>query len=294
MNVEEIRNDFPILSKKFNGKKLTYLDNAATSLKPRQVLDAERKYYEEECANIHRGLHFLSEAASIAYENAHEKVAKFTGSKKAEVIFVRNATEGINLVMYSLLNSGKIKKGDKILVTQMEHHSNLVPWQYLEKKIGAKLEFIDINANYELDMDDFDDKVKGAKIVSVTGASNTIASLPDLRKIEKAAHKQGAIFVVDAAQLVPHHEVNFGSMNADFLVFSGHKMCAPTGTGAVIGKKKLLEEMEPFMLGGDMIQEVKLHTSSWNQLPFKFEAGTPHIAGAYGLGAAVIICRGLV
>ncbi len=287
MNVEEIRNDFPILSKKFNGKKLTYLDNAATSLKPRQVLDAERKYYEEECANIHRGLHFLSEAASIAYENAHEKVAKFTGSKKAEVIFVRNATEGINLVMYSLLNSGKIKKGDKILVTQMEHHSNLVPWQYLEKKIGAKLEFIDINANYELDMDDFDDKVKGAKIVSVTGASNTIASLPDLRKIEKAAHKQGAIFVVDAAQLVPHHEVNFGSMNADFLVFSGHKMCAPTGTGAVIGKKKLLEEMEPFMLGGDMIQEVKLHTSSWNQLPFKFEAGTPHIAGAYGLGAAV-------
>lgn len=287
MNTNFIRADFPILNKKFNGKNLTYLDNAATSLKPTQVLDAEKKYYEEENANIHRGLHFLSEKASIAYENSHAKVGKFVGAKKEEVIFTKNTTEGMNTVMYALLNSGKIKKGDKIVVSLMEHHSNIVPWQYLEKKIGAKLEFVDINAGYELDMDDFDDKVKEAKIVSITGASNTIASLPDLKQIEKQAHKEGAYFIVDAAQLVPHHEINFSSLGADFLAFSGHKMCAPTGTGALIGKKKLLEELDPFMFGGDMIQQVKLHESTWNELPYKYEAGTPNIAGAYGMSAAV-------
>jgi cysteine desulfurase/selenocysteine lyase len=287
MNLNSIRADFALLNKKQNGKEVIYLDSAATSLKPKQVLDAERKYYEEDNANIHRGLHFLSERASINYEQSHEKVAKFLGAKKEEVLFTKNTTEGMNLAMYSLLNSGKIKKGDKIVVSIMEHHSNIVPWQYLEKKIGAKLEFVDINANYELDMDDFDDKVKGAKIVSITGASNTIASLPDIRTIEKKAHKEGAYFIVDAAQLVPHHEVNFSSLNADFLAFSGHKMCAPTGTGALIGKKKLLEELDPFMFGGDMIQQVQEHKSIWNNLPYKYEAGTPNIAGAYGLTAAI-------
>ena len=287
MNTQGIRADFPILERKINGKKITYLDNAATSLKPRQVIDAEKYYYENVSANVHRGLHVLSEEASRAHEEAHSAVGKFVGAKKEEVVFIRNATEGMNLVMYSLLNSGRLKKGDKIVVSKMEHHSNIVPWQFLEKKIGAKLEYVSLTDEFELDMEDFEEKVKGAKLVSVTGASNTVASLPDLRAIEKKAHKEGALFCVDGAQLVPHREINFSSMNADFLAFSGHKMCAPTGTGALIGKKKLLEELEPFMYGGDMIHSVEWHSAKWNSLPFKFEAGTPNIAGSYGIKAAV-------
>ncbi len=287
MNVEEIRQDFPVISRKHNGKRVVYLDNAATSLKPKQVINAEREYYENTSANVHRGLHLLSEEASRVHEEAHEAVARFVGAKKKEIVFVRNATEGMNLVMYSLLNSGFFKKGDKIVVSKMEHHSNIVPWQYLERKTGTKLEFIELNKDYELDMADFESKVKGAKLVSITGASNTVATAPDLREIEKKSHKEGALFCVDGAQLVPHQEVDFHRMNIDFLAFSGHKMLAPTGTGALIGKEKLLEKLEPFMFGGDMIQSVELHSSSWNVLPHKFEAGTPHIAGSYGIKAAV-------
>jgi cysteine desulfurase/selenocysteine lyase len=282
-----MRSDFPILQRKIKGKPIVYLDNAATSLKPKQVIDAEKYYYENACANVHRGLHILSEEASRVHESAHETVAKFVGAKKEETIFVRNATEGMNLVMYSLYNSNFFKKGDKILVTKMEHHANIVPWQFLEKKIGVKLEYIGLNKDYTLDMKDFEEKVKGAKLVSVTGASNTVASLPNLREIEKRAHKEGALVCIDAAQLIPHHEVNFSAMNFDFLTFSGHKMLAPTGTGALIGKKKLLEQLEPFMFGGDMIHTVDWHSSSWNTLPNKFEAGTPNIAGSYGIKAAV-------
>ena len=287
MNVSQIRADFPILQRKIRGKGIVYLDNAATSLKPKQVIDAEKYYYENIGANVHRGLHILSEEASRVHEEAHETVARFVGAKKEETIFVRNATEGMNLVMYSLYNSNFFKKGDKILVTKMEHHANIVPWQFLERKIGVKLEYIGLNKDYTLDMKDFEEKVKGAKLVSITGASNTVASLPNLREIEKLSHKEGALVCVDAAQLIPHHETNFSAMNFDFMTFSGHKMLAPTGTGALIGKKKLLEQFEPFMFGGDMIHTVGWHTSSWNTLPSKFEAGTPNIAGSYGIKAAV-------
>ncbi|OQA30979.1 MAG: putative cysteine desulfurase 2 [archaeon ADurb.Bin336] len=286
MNVEKIREDFPLLKREIRGKKIVYLDNAATTLKPQQVIDAVVNYYENASANVHRGLHVLSEEASREHENAHETVANFVGAKKEETVFVRNATEGLNLVMYSLLNSNYFKKGDKIIVSKMEHHSNIVPWQYLEKKIGVKLEYVGLNEDYTLDMNDFESKVRGAKLVSMTAASNTIATLPNIREITKKAHNEGALMCVDGAQLVPHEEINFSQMNIDFLAFSGHKMLAPTGTGALIGKKKLLEEFEPFMFGGDMIHSVDYHSSSWNTLPNKFEAGTPHIAGSYGIKKA--------
>jgi cysteine desulfurase/selenocysteine lyase len=286
MNVEKIREDFPLLKRKIKGKKIIYLDNAATSLKPSQVIDAERHYYENISANVHRGLHILSEEASREHEAGHETVAKFLGARKEETVFVRNATEGLNLVMYSLLNSNYFKKGDKIVVSKMEHHSNIVPWQYLEKKIGVKLEFVDLNKDYTLDIADFESKVKEAKLVSMTAASNTVATLPNIREITKKAHKEGALVCVDGAQLVPHHEVNFSQMDFDFLTFSGHKMLAPTGTGALIGKKELLNKFEPFMFGGDMIHSVDFHKSEWNTLPNKFEAGTPNIAGSYGIKAA--------
>lgn len=287
MNVNQIREDYPILQRKIRGKNIVYLDNAASSLKPKQVVDAERFYYENSSANVHRGLHILSEEASRVHEEAHNTVAKFVGAKKEETIFVRNATEGMNLVMYSLYNSNYFKKGDKIVVSKMEHHSNIVPWQFLEKKVGVKLEYVGLNEDYTLNMKEFEEKVRGAKLVSITAASNTVASLPNMREIEKRTHKEGALLCVDGAQLVPHHEVNFSAMNFDFLAFSGHKMLAPTGTGALIGKKKLLEQFEPFMFGGDMIHSVELHSSKWNTLPNKFEAGTPNIAGSYGIKAAV-------
>ncbi len=287
MNIEEIRNDFPLLKRAHNGKKITYLDNAATSLKPQIVIDAVREYYEKECANVHRGLHLLSEEASIKYEESHEKLAKFIGAKKEECVFTKNTTEGMNLIMYSLMNSDFFKKGDKIVISKMEHHSNIVPWQFLERKLGVKLEYVELLDNYEIDMGDFEKKVKGAKLVSFSGASNTVATIPDLGKIEKLAHKEGALFCVDGAQLVPHHEVTFRSLNADFLAFSGHKMLGPTGTGALVAKKQHLEKFEPFLFGGDMIQEVELHKSTWNSLPYKFEAGTPNIAGSYGLKKAI-------
>lgn len=287
MDLASTREDFPILSRRIGGETLTYLDNAATSLKPMQVIEAEKKYYESECANVHRGLHILSEEASRVYENSHEVVGKFLGAKKEEVCFVKNTTEGLNLVMYSLLNSNYFKKGDKIVISALEHHSNIVPWQYLSKKIGTKLEFVELTENFEIDMNDFEKKVKDAKLVSFSGASNTVATLPDIKTIEKKAHKEGALFCVDGAQMVPHKEVDFKSMNADFFAFSGHKMLAPTGTGALVAKKNLLEKFEPFLFGGDMIQEVRRESSSWNELPYKFEAGTPNIAGAYGMIAAV-------
>jgi cysteine desulfurase/selenocysteine lyase len=287
MNVEKIREDFPLLKRKINGKKIVYLDNAATSLKPKQVIDAVDYYYSNVGANIHRGLHKLSEEATREYESAHEKVAKFVGAKKNETVFTKNTTEGMNLVMYSLMNSNYFKRGDKIVVSKMEHHSNIVPWQFLEKKIGVRLEYAGLDENYEIDMEDFEEKARGAKLVSVTGASNTVATFPDIREIEKKAHKEGALLCIDGAQLVPHKETNFGAMKADFLAFSAHKMLGPTGIGALVAKEKLLKELEPFMYGGDMIHSVSWHEASWNELPYKFEAGTPNIGGAYGFGAAI-------
>ncbi len=284
MDVESIREDFPLLK---NRKDITYLDNAATTLKPKSVIASIEKYYSEVSANVHRGLHKLSEEATIEYENTHKKTAKFLNSKKEEVVLTKGTTESLNLVAYSLMNSGMIKKGDKIIITKMEHHSNIVPWQFLEKKVGAKIEYVDLDENFELNMGDFEEKVRGAKLVSVTAASNTVATKTDLRIIERQTHSEGALLCIDGAQLIPHSKFSFKETNADFVGFSGHKMLGPTGIGGLIAKRELLEKIEPFNFGGDMIQSVDLHDAVWNELPYKFEAGTPNIAGAYGLSAAI-------
>lgn len=288
MNVEKIRQDFPILRKKINGKPIIYLDNAATSLKPIQAIDAMNQYYNETTANVNRGVHKLSQTASEIHENCHKKVAEFINAKTEEIVFTRNATESINSIMYSLLQSDFFKKGDEILVSKMEHHCNIVPWQFLEKKLGIKLNFAELNEDFTLDLDDLQNRISNkTKIVSITQASNTVASINDVEKIGKIVHDNKSLFIVDGAQSVPHFSVNVKKLNCDFLAFSGHKMLGPTGIGVLYGKKELLEKMPPFLYGGDMIQSVKWHDSLWNKLPYKFEAGTPHIAGSFGLSAAI-------
>ncbi|MDD3159537.1 MAG: cysteine desulfurase [Candidatus ainarchaeum sp.] len=289
MNVNKIREDFLVLNRKIEGKDLVYLDNAATSLKPKSVIDAITSYYTEHTANIHRGVHTLSQEASEEYELAHKNIAKFVNASEEEVIFTKNATESINLIMYSLLNSNFFKKGDKIVTTIMEHHSNIIPWQYLEKKGLVNLEFVNINKNYEIDEEDFRKKVKGAKLVSISGASNTIATQNDIVRLGKILREENktAIFGIDGCQTAPHKKIDFKKLNIDYIVFSGHKMLMPTGIGFLIAKKEFLEKNEPFLFGGDMISQVALHSSEWNKLPYKFEAGTPHIASAYGINAAI-------
>lgn len=289
MDVEKIREEFPLLQREIKGKPVIYLDNAATSLKPKQVIEAIDHYYSNLSANIHRGLHKLSEAASKEYEEAHSKAANFINAKsEQEIVFTRNTTESLNLLMYSLLNKDYFQKGDEIIVSKMEHHSNLVPWQFLEKKIGIQLKFIELKDDFTLDMDDLNEKVSNkTKLISIVHASNTVATITPVREIEKIAHSVDALFAVDAAQSIPHTEVNVRELNADFLAFSSHKMLGPTGLGILYGKKELLQEMPPFLFGGDMIHSVELHNSTWNKLPYKFEAGTPNIAASFGLSAAI-------
>ncbi len=288
MNIEHIRKDFPILHEKRNGKPIIYFDNAATALKPVQVIDAVNYYYRECPANVHRGLHALSEEASQLFEQAHEKVARFIGAKSDETVFTRNTTESINLVAYSLLCDGFFKKGDEILVSRLEHHSNLVPWQFVSQKTGAELKFVELNKDFTLNMKDFESKIsRKTKIVAIAHASNTVATINPVKEIGKKAKENGSLFLVDAAQSAPHLELDAKKINADFIAFSGHKMLGPTGIGALYGRKEVLEKMQPFLYGGSMIQNVSWHNSSWAKLPDKFEAGTPHIAGAIGFGAAV-------
>ena len=290
LNAEKLRADFPALQKKFGGKPLVYLDNAATSLKPVQVLDSEMEYYKECCANIHRGMHKMSEQASREYEEAHSKVAKFIGAKsEQEIVFTRNATESFNLLAYSLYAGDFFRKGDEILVSKMEHHANIVPWQFLERKLGIVLKFAELNKDFTLNLEDLKQKLSDkTKLVSITQASNTVSSIVDVKKTGDIVRKNSkALFAVDGAQSVPHMPVNVRDIGCDFLAFSGHKMLGPTGIGVFYGKKELLEKMQPFMYGGDMIKEVKWHSSSWNELPFKFEAGTPAIAQGIALGATV-------
>ncbi|MDD3084053.1 MAG: SufS family cysteine desulfurase [Candidatus ainarchaeum sp.] len=287
MNIKKIRKDFPILKRIVNKKKIVYFDNAATTLKPIQIINAEKEYYEKNCANIHRGLHEMSENATISYEKTREKVAEFVGAKKEEVIFTKNTTESLNLVAYSFMNNNFLKKGDKIVLSEMEHHSNIVPWQFIAKKTGAKIEFVNINNEFEVDFNDLEKKVSGAKIVSFSGASNTIATIPNLKKIEKIVHDNNALFCVDAAQLIAHKKINFKKINADFLAFSGHKMLGPTGIGCLVGKKEFLEKMSPFIFGGDMIKHVSKQKSVFEETPKKFEGGTPNIAGTYSLREAI-------
>lgn len=288
LDINKIREDFPILKRLVHGKPLVYLDNSATSQKPDCVIDAIANYYRTCNANTHRGVHLLSEEATDQYEKAHRTVARFINATSyKEIVFVRNATEAINLVAYSW-GRANISKGDVILLSEMEHHSNLVPWQNLAKEKDAELRFIEVDEEGCLKMDLMDtvltDKVK---IVSVTQMSNVLGTINQVELIIEKAHSVGALVMVDGAQSVAHMEVDVQSLDCDFLAFSGHKMVGPTGIGVLYAKRAILEQMPPFLGGGDMISEVKLRESTWNELPWKFEAGTPSIAQGIVLGVAI-------
>ncbi|MBI2664896.1 cysteine desulfurase [Candidatus Woesearchaeota archaeon] len=280
------RNDFPILKRKVHGKDLVYFDNAATTQKPRQVIEAIKKYYEEYNSNVHRAVHQLSAEATEAYDKAHEKAAEFINAEFEEIIFTKNTTESINIVANSFLS--KLKPGDEIVLTQMEHHSNIVPWQQAAKKTGARIKYIEIDEKGELKLQQLRKTITDkTKIVAVTHVSNVLGTINPIKKICRIAHEKGATVLVDAAQSVPHMPVDVKELDCDFLAFSAHKMLGPTGIGVLYGKKDILGQMEPMMFGGDMIKEVTFETASWNELPWKFEAGTPNMAGAAGLAAAI-------
>jgi len=285
-NLQNKAADFPILNQKVNGKRLVYLDNSATTQKPRAVIQAITGYYENDNANVHRGVHELSMRASIAYEKAHEVVADFIGAAPEEIIFTKGTTESLNLLASVLGRS--LKANDEILISQMEHHSNLVPWQQIAKEKGAKLSVIPLTKDYRLDMNKAKQLInKNTKIVAVCHVSNVLGTINPIKELAALAHKVGARIVVDAAQSVPHMKVNVKDLDCDFLAFSAHKMLGPTGIGVLYGKRQLLEKMEPYQYGGGMIQEVSIEKTTWNELPWKFEAGTPNIAGAIGLAKAI-------
>ncbi len=286
MNTEKLRKDFPILSVKVHGKPLVYLDNAATSQKPQSVIESVKNYYENYNANIHRSIHKLGEEATAAYEEAHKKVADFINADFEEIVFTKNTTESINLSAYSLTNN--LKAGDEIVISQMEHHSNFVPWQQLALKRGLKLKFIKIDKEGLLDQKSINENItKKTKIVSLTHVSNVLGTVNDVKEIGKIAHENNALFAVDGAQSIPHMPIDVKKLDCDFMAFSGHKMLGPTGIGVLYGKKELLKNMQPFLYGGEMIKEVKFEGTKFNDLPWKFEAGTMNIAEAIGLGAAI-------
>jgi cysteine desulfurase/selenocysteine lyase len=284
----QIARDFPILAQPTSrGKRLVYLDSAATSQKPKAVIGALVHYYEHDNANIHRGVYELAQRATDAFEGARAKVARFVNAAEpAEIIFTRNATEAINLVGYTwgLQNLGP---GDAILCSQLEHHSNLVPWQILAAKTGAELRYIEVDAEGLHKLDDLDAKLRGVKLVALAHVSNALGTIAPLETIVPRAHEAGAVVLIDGAQSAPHFAVDVRALELDFFAASGHKMCGPTGIGFLYGKRALLEEMPPFLAGGDMIRKVTYETTTFNELPWKFEAGTSDIAGAIGLGAAV-------
>jgi cysteine desulfurase/selenocysteine lyase len=287
-DVEKVREDFPVLKQKVHGKPLVYLDNAATSQKPLAVIEAIRRFYEVDCANIHRGVHELSQRSTAAYEQTRAKVKQFLNARtKNELIFVRGATEGINLVAQSW-GRKCIKTGDEIVISAMEHHSNIVPWQMLCEEKGAKLRVIPINDRGELLMEEYQ-KLLGprTRMIAVTHVSNALGTINPVREIVELAHKAGAVALIDGAQAVPHMKVDVQALDADFYAFSGHKLFGPTGTGVLYGKAKLLNAMPPYQGGGDMIRTVTFEKTTYNDLPYKFEAGTPNIAGGIGLGAAL-------
>ncbi|HJS19674.1 MAG TPA: cysteine desulfurase [Anaerolineales bacterium] len=289
LNVYEIRKDFPILQRETSaGVPLVYLDSTATSQKPLAVLDAMDRYYRLSNANIHRGVHTLAEEATQLYEQARVKISKFINAASAhQVIYTRNTTESINLVAYSWARSN-LKSGDLIILTEMEHHSNLVPWQMLQVERGIELDFISVTENGLLDLNVYRSLLsRSPKLVSFTHMSNVLGTINPAQEIIRLAHEAGAVTLVDGAQAVPHFKVDVQALDADFYAFSAHKMCGPTGIGVLYGKLELLESMPPFLGGGDMIKEVKLRSYRPNTLPHKFEAGTPAIAEAVGFGAAV-------
>ena len=289
LDVNQIRKDFPIFQRETKpGTRLVYLDSTASSQKPLAVLDAMDKYYRRSNANIHRGVHTLAEEATSMYEQARVKIARFINAPSAhQVIYTRNTTEAINLVAYSWARAN-LGSGDLVILTEMEHHSNLVPWQILQDERGIELDFIPVTENGLLDLEAYKTLLShGPKLVSFTHMSNVLGTINPAKEIIRLAHEVGAVTLVDAAQSVPHLKVDVQALDADFLAFSAHKMCGPTGIGALYGKMELLEAMPPFLGGGDMIKEVKLRSFRANALPYKFEAGTPAIAEAVGFGAAV-------
>ncbi len=294
LDIEKIRADFPILHQTVHGKPLVYLDNAATSQKPRAVIDAITRYYEGTNSNIHRGVHFLSEQATAEYEGARQTVQKFINAAYAhEVIFVRGTTEGINLVAQTY-GRAQVRQGDEVLITAMEHHSNIVPWQILCDERGAKLRVAPINDKGELLLDEFA-KLLGphTKLAAFTHISNALGTINPVREMVELAHRQNIPVLIDGAQAAPHMAVDVQALDCDFYTFSGHKVYGPTGIGVLYGKSALLNAMPPYQGGGDMISSVTFEKTTYNKLPYKFEAGTPDIAGVIGLGAALTYVKGL-
>ncbi|HZY93853.1 MAG TPA: cysteine desulfurase [Candidatus Bathyarchaeia archaeon] len=294
-DVEKIRDDFPILKRVIDGKPLIYLDNAATTQKPVQVIEAIDRYYRQTNANIYRGIYRIAEEATTAHEKARSKIADFINARDPrEIIFVRGTTEGINLVAHSW-GRRNIGLGDGIMLTEMEHHSNIVPWQLLTRERGASLKYVGITDDGTLLRQDFNQQLENGnvKLLAVTHVSNVLGTINPVRELIRDAHKAGARVLVDAAQSVPHMPVDVQDLDCDFLVFSGHKMCGPTGIGVVYAKHERLDEMDPYQGGGEMIREVHLYESTWKDPPYKFEAGTPDISGAIGLGTAIDYLSGI-
>ena len=288
LDPEVIRRDFPIFERDFGGRQLAYLDSAATALKPRSVIDAVTAYNSRYSANVHRGIYTIGEEATAAYEGARQKVARFLGATDSrQIVFVRNATEAINLVAYSW-GRRNIGKADTIVLTELEHHANLVPWQLLAQEKDADLEFVPFDAEGRLNMDAWDALLRTRpRLVAFTHKSNALGTLLPVREMVRQAHEVGALVLVDGAQAVPHISVDVADLDADFYVFSGHKVLGPTGSGALWARSEILEAMPPFMSGGEMISSVHLRHTTFNEIPHKFEAGTPDVAAAIGLGAAV-------
>jgi cysteine desulfurase / selenocysteine lyase len=288
LDVQRIRKDFPILERQVYGKPLVYLDNAATSQKPRQVIDALVNYYENYNANIHRAVHCLGEEATAAYEGARAKVAKFINAPSPEsIIFTRNTTEAINLVAYTW-GRENVREGDEILLTQMEHHSNLIPWQRLAAEKGASVRYIELTETQTLALDGLENLFDArTRIAAMPHVSNSLGTINPVEKIAAEARRNGTLFLVDGAQGAPHLPVDVQAIGCDFYAFSAHKMLGPTGVGVLYGRPELLEEMEPFLGGGEMIRKVTFEGATWNDLPWKFEAGTPNIADVIAFGAAI-------
>ncbi|WP_379970394.1 cysteine desulfurase [Ectobacillus sp. sgz5001026] len=288
MDVQAIRKQFPILDQQVNGHKLVYLDNAATSQKPIQVIEALSTYYKEYNSNVHRGVHTLGTKATDAYEGAREKVKNFiNASSIEEVVFTRGTTTSLNMIAssYGMDNVGE---GDEIVISYMEHHANIIPWQQVAKKKGATLKYIPLQEDGTISLEDAEKTITpNTKIVSIAHVSNVLATINPIKELAAIAHKNGAVMVVDGAQSTPHMKIDVQDLDCDFYSFSSHKMCGPTGVGVMYGKKAILENMEPAEFGGDMIDFVGLYESTWKELPWKFEAGTPIIGGAIGLGAAI-------
>ena len=284
MNTEQIKKDFPLLE----NESITYLDSGATTQKPIQVINAVEKFYQRYNANPHRGAYSLSVEATEQYENTRTKIAKFINAKhREEIIFSKNATESLNLIAYSY-GLDNLKKDDEVVISIMEHHSNLVPWQKMTKQTGSKLNYMYINENYEIPDEEIENKITDkTKIVGITHVSNVLGTINNVKKVIKYAHKKGAIVIVDASQSIPHMKIDVQDLDADFLVFSGHKMLAPLGIGVLYGKREILNKMTPFLMGGDMIEYVYEQETTFAPLPNKFEAGTQNVEGVIGLGAAI-------